>query len=106
MIPITRASLALTRKTNSTTIHRILSRHVNTMATSRKILITPENTGLWHPKQTEAAANKTSELLQQDLDVGVLIIPISDQVFQLTFCCFFFLQNHHCFFNNSGYHNQ
>ncbi|KAI1813539.1 HypA protein [Poronia punctata] len=51
------------------------------MATSRKIQITTENTGLWHWKQDEAAAKKASELLQHDLE------------------------KHHCFFNNSGYHN-
>ncbi|TRX89488.1 hypothetical protein FHL15_009657 [Xylaria flabelliformis] len=51
------------------------------MASARTIQITPENTGLWHRKQTEAAAKKTSELLQQDLE------------------------KHHCFFNNMGFHN-
>ncbi|KAJ2965829.1 hypothetical protein NUW58_g10811 [Xylaria curta] len=51
------------------------------MATARTIHITPENTGLWHLKQTEAAAKKTTELLQQDLE------------------------KHHCYFNDKGYHN-
>ncbi|RWA04879.1 hypothetical protein EKO27_g10227 [Xylaria grammica] len=51
------------------------------MATARTIQITPENTGLGHRKQTEAAAKKVTELLQQDLE------------------------KHHCFFNNLGYHN-
>jgi hypothetical protein len=43
------------------------------MATSRKIQITTENTGLWHCKQSEAAAKKTSELLQEDLEVSELL---------------------------------
>ncbi|GAW16844.1 hypothetical protein ANO14919_062870 [Xylariales sp. No.14919] len=51
------------------------------MATARTIQITPENTGLGHRKQTEAAAKKVTELLQQDLE------------------------KHHCYFNNLGYHN-
>ncbi|KAI0397059.1 HypA protein [Xylariaceae sp. FL0594] len=51
------------------------------MATARKIQITTDNTGAWGLKQSEAAAKKTSELLQEDLE------------------------KHHCFFNNSGYHN-
>ncbi|KAI0536716.1 HypA protein [Xylaria digitata] len=51
------------------------------MATARTIYITPENTGLGHRKQSEAAAKKTTELLQQDLE------------------------KHHCFFSNIGFHN-
>ncbi|GAB1314934.1 hypothetical protein MFIFM68171_05144 [Madurella fahalii] len=46
-----------------------------------KMHVTPDNTGLWHIKQTEEAARKTSELLQQDLEA------------------------HHVFFNKSGFHN-
>ncbi|KAI1280086.1 HypA protein [Xylaria sp. FL0933] len=61
--------------------YRTINRHLNTMATARTIKITPENTGLWHHKQTEAAAKKTTELLQEDLE------------------------KHHCFFNNRGFHN-
>lgn len=41
------------------------------MATARKIEITPENTGLWHLEQTEAAAKKITELLQDDLEVCI-----------------------------------
>ncbi|KAI1423769.1 HypA protein [Xylaria sp. FL1777] len=55
--------------------------YLTTMATAHTIEITPENTGLWHRKQTEAAAKKTTELLQDDL------------------------YKHHCFFNKKGYHN-
>ncbi|KAJ3579448.1 hypothetical protein NPX13_g1113 [Xylaria arbuscula] len=51
------------------------------MATARKIQITPENTGLWRLKQTDGAAKKITELLQDDLE------------------------KHHCFFNNKGFHN-
>ncbi|KAI1438843.1 HypA protein [Xylaria sp. CBS 124048] len=51
------------------------------MATSRIINITPDNTGLWHIKQTEEAAQKLTQLLQSDLE------------------------KHHCFFNNKGFHN-
>ncbi|KAI0433327.1 HypA protein [Xylaria sp. FL1042] len=65
----------------SLTANRIINKHLNTMATARTIQITPENTGLWHHKQTEAAAKKTTELLQEDLE------------------------KHHCFFNNKGFHN-
>ena len=39
------------------------------MATARIIQITPENTGLTRIKQTEAAAKKVTELLQEDLEV-------------------------------------
>ncbi|KAI1165211.1 HypA protein [Nemania serpens] len=51
------------------------------MATARTIYITPENTGLGRRKQSEAAARKVTELLQEDLE------------------------KHHCFFNKDGYHN-
>ncbi|RYO73719.1 hypothetical protein DL766_009063 [Monosporascus sp. MC13-8B] len=51
------------------------------MATASKIQITPENTGLWHIKQSEPAAKKATELLQKDLE------------------------RHHVFFNNNGFHN-
>ncbi|RYP11776.1 hypothetical protein DL765_007618 [Monosporascus sp. GIB2] len=51
------------------------------MATASKIQITPENTGLWHIKQSEPAAKKATELLQKDLET------------------------HHVFFNDDGFHN-
>ncbi|RYP69759.1 hypothetical protein DL769_005190 [Monosporascus sp. CRB-8-3] len=51
------------------------------MATASKIQITPENTGLWHVKQSEPAAKKATELLQKDLE------------------------NHHVFFNDDGFHD-
>lgn len=51
------------------------------MATASKIQITPENTGLWHIKQTEPAAKKATKLLQKDLET------------------------HHVFFNDNGFHN-
>lgn len=38
------------------------------MATAWKIHIEPQNTGLWKVKQTDEAAKKTTELLQQDLE--------------------------------------
>lgn len=41
------------------------------MATAKTFEITPENTGLWHVKQSELAAKKTSELLQKDLEVSL-----------------------------------
>ncbi|KAI0908992.1 HypA protein [Ustulina deusta] len=65
----------------SLTANRVISRHLDTMATARTIQITPENTGLWHRQQTEAAAKKTTELLQEDLE------------------------KHHCYFNDRGFHN-
>ncbi|KAI0544065.1 HypA protein [Xylaria curta] len=77
---ITTSRLLSLTKSNLTTNYS-LSRHLSKMATARTIKITPENTGLWHQKQSEAAAKKTTELLQQDLE------------------------KHHCFFNNMGFHN-
>jgi hypothetical protein len=34
-----------------------------------KMHVTPDNTGLWHIKQTEEAAKKVSDLLQKDMEV-------------------------------------
>ncbi|KAK5627329.1 hypothetical protein RRF57_003044 [Xylaria bambusicola] len=71
---------SLTR--DSFTINSVVNKlHLTTMATAHKIHITPENTGLWRTKQTDAAAKKTTELLQEDLE------------------------KNHCFFNNIGFHN-
>lgn len=42
------------------------------MATAYKINVDVENTGLWKVKQTEEAAQKTSELLQHDLEASSL----------------------------------
>ncbi|KAI0201136.1 HypA protein [Astrocystis sublimbata] len=69
--------ISISTASNCTRIHRRL----NTMATARTIQITPENTGLWHQKQTEAAAQKATALLQEDLE------------------------KHHCYFNKMGFHN-
>ncbi|KAL2025086.1 hypothetical protein VTK56DRAFT_88 [Thermocarpiscus australiensis] len=46
-----------------------------------KMHITPDNTGLWRIKQTEEAADKATELLQEDME------------------------KHHVFFNLEGFHN-
>ncbi|KAK4155477.1 hypothetical protein C8A00DRAFT_41938 [Chaetomidium leptoderma] len=46
-----------------------------------KMHVTPDNTGLWHIKQTDDAAKKVSELLQEDIE------------------------KHHVFFNQDGFHN-
>ncbi|KAL2191791.1 hypothetical protein L209DRAFT_761414 [Thermothelomyces heterothallicus CBS 203.75] len=43
--------------------------------------VTPDNTGLWHIRQTDEAAKKVSELLQEDME------------------------KHHVFFNQLHYHN-
>ena len=51
------------------------------MATAGRISIAPDNTGLWNIKQSDAAAKKTSELLQKDFET------------------------HHVYFNDSGFHN-
>lgn len=40
------------------------------MATTQKIYIDPNYTGLWKVSQTAEAAKKASELLQQDLEVS------------------------------------
>ncbi|KAH6641490.1 hypothetical protein F5144DRAFT_590769 [Chaetomium tenue] len=46
-----------------------------------KMHVTPDNTGLWHIKQTDEAAKKVSELLQEDME------------------------KHHVFFNEDHFHN-
>ncbi|AEO63315.1 uncharacterized protein THITE_2125850 [Thermothielavioides terrestris NRRL 8126] len=46
-----------------------------------KMHVTPDNTGLWHIQQTDEAAKKVSELLQEDME------------------------KHHVFFNFEGFHN-
>ncbi|KAL2268591.1 hypothetical protein VTJ83DRAFT_3437 [Remersonia thermophila] len=46
-----------------------------------KMHVTPDNTGLWHIRQTDEAAKTVSELLQQDME------------------------KHHVFFNQDGFHN-
>ncbi|KID82331.1 hypothetical protein MGU_10361 [Metarhizium guizhouense ARSEF 977] len=51
------------------------------MSTSTKLVITPENTGLWNIQQSEEAAQAASELLQKDLE------------------------GHHVFLNNKGFHD-
>ncbi|KAL2162733.1 hypothetical protein VTH06DRAFT_6569, partial [Thermothelomyces fergusii] len=43
--------------------------------------VTPDNTGLWRIRQTDEAARKVSELLQEDME------------------------KHHVFFNQRHYHN-
>ena len=43
------------------------------MATARIIDITPENTGLTGITQSKAAAKKATEILQEDLEVGLLL---------------------------------
>ncbi|KAK0727325.1 hypothetical protein B0T26DRAFT_747667 [Lasiosphaeria miniovina] len=52
-----------------------------TGASSHRVHIAPDNSGLWQVPQTEAAAKKASELLQEDME------------------------KHHVFFNNDGFHN-
>lgn len=39
------------------------------MATAYTVNITPDNTGLWHITQNEAAARKATELLNKDIEV-------------------------------------
>lgn len=41
------------------------------MATSQKVHLDPQDTGLWKVKQTAEAANKAAELLQDDLKVSL-----------------------------------
>jgi len=50
---------------------RASQRAASTMASSLKVHITPENTGLLHVPQTAEAADKATELLQKDLEVGL-----------------------------------
>lgn len=77
---LTRAAFKLLR--NPIFAANITYRTLNTMATPYAVKIVPENTGLWHVDQTEAAANKATELLMQDIE------------------------KHHVFFNDDGFHNQ
>ncbi|RYP56837.1 hypothetical protein DL771_011612 [Monosporascus sp. 5C6A] len=70
-------SQLIQRSLNKRPLHQL----ARTMATASKIQITPENTGLWHIKQSEPAAKKATELLQKDLET------------------------HHVFFNDDGFHN-
>lgn len=66
--------------------------------TPYKIHISPDNTGLLGLKQTEDASKKVSELLQKDLEVTSLpsLFPVA---------CANAGQEHHVFYNNSGFHN-
>ncbi|KAL2878301.1 hypothetical protein SGCOL_006270 [Colletotrichum sp. CLE4] len=54
---------------------------MSTSPTSTRIVITPDNTGLWGIKQSDEAAKRTSELLEKDLNL------------------------HHVFLNRSGFHD-
>lgn len=40
-----------------------------------KMHVTPDNTGLWHIKQTDEAAKKVSDLLQEDMEVRLSPSP-------------------------------
>ncbi|KAI1342222.1 HypA protein [Xylariaceae sp. FL0016] len=51
------------------------------MATAHTIQIAPDNTGLWQIQQSQDAAKRVTELLQEDFE------------------------SHHCFFNQNGFHN-
>lgn len=74
----TRPSVSLI---TTSTISTSSFRQAPKMATPYDMHLIPENTGLWKPHQDAAAAKKASELLQQDL------------------------RDHHCFFNQDGFHN-
>lgn len=39
-----------------------------------KMHLSPDNTGLWHIKQTDEAAKKASELLQEDMEVCLPVL--------------------------------
>lgn len=74
--------------------------------------VTPDNTGLWRIKQTDEAARKVSDLLQQDLEasfssLSALAHPylITDLTISLTLHADARIQNHHVFFNEIGFHN-
>ena len=67
-----------------------------------KMHITPDNTGLWHVKQTDEAAKKVSELLQEDLEVSQPLSLFTCHPFSLTHPP---TQKHHVFFNKDGFHN-
>lgn len=60
---VVRSSLRFTRPP---TTYRKLA----TMATAHTIQITPDNAGLWNIHQSESAAKKATELLQEDLEVS------------------------------------
>ncbi|KAK0651821.1 hypothetical protein B0T16DRAFT_87862 [Cercophora newfieldiana] len=70
---------AFLRSINNILTHQTARRRLTTMATPYNIHIAPENVGLC--RQSEEAARKASELLQEDLE------------------------KHHVFFNEDGFHN-
>ncbi|KAK4104894.1 hypothetical protein N658DRAFT_492994 [Parathielavia hyrcaniae] len=82
MRPLARATSGL-RTTSITRLLHIPSSPRMASATDLpyKMHVTPDNTGLWHVKQTDEAAKKASELLQEDME------------------------KHHVFFNLDGFHN-
>lgn len=65
---------ALTRTLPGSCIHtHPLAKMASTTAATDlpyKMHVTPDNTGLWHIKQTEDAAKTASQLLQEDMEVG------------------------------------
>jgi hypothetical protein len=54
-------------------IYHLTIRRSITMATAHAIHLGPDQTGLWPIKQTDEAAEKVSELLQKDLEVGEIL---------------------------------
>ena len=68
-----------------------------------KMHLTPDNTGLWHIKQTDDAAKTTSELLQKDMEVSPPLLTLTHTTLYTPTNTQ--LQNHHVFFNKDGFHN-
>lgn len=66
--------IVLTQRIFDTRAYSIRAELVGTMASSTRIVIPASDTGLWKGKQDVAAANKVSQLLQEDLEVRSLFI--------------------------------
>ena len=67
------------------------------MATPFKIQVQPQNSGLLELKQGQNEASKVTDLLQKDLEVfnSLQSVYLRANV----------IQNHHVFFNESGFHD-
>ena len=51
-------------------------------ATAKNVHIGPDNTGLWEIKQSQAAAEKTTELLQKDIEVDDISLNLRVWVYE------------------------
>jgi hypothetical protein len=59
-----------------TTTTRLFTKMASPTGLPFKMHVTPDNTGLWHIKQTDEAAKKVSDLLQEDMEVRLPPPPL------------------------------